>query len=365
MGTEMRNYLSFYNMSKKLLISLGFALVACVAKGAVTVAGYDEALKKAKSDGVIVYCYGPDWNRRSVIMLDEFWKNPQIEKACGDAVMVAVPYYQRPTDEQQLEANKISGAFQRRKVNNQFRSFPAVCMVGKDGRIYAQLCGTDALGSEKDNYRRGYENISHHLELYRKQTELLAQAEKAEGLEKARFIGEASTLGIYPPDGASSQIKALDPQDTLGYVKTLSYDPYSFNMEANAFSGCDRNAENALSAEKTASRLQEILQNKTLTPIQKQESYAVYIGRLRKDGNGADRATLTKYIKMMGAIDPTSMYGKIVPHLLELWCNVPDRSRKYKVDRADKAKERAAARAAARAEREKARKERREQRRRK
>lgn len=352
-------------MRTKLLIALGFAMVACVAKGAVKVGNYNEALKNATSDGVVVYCYGPDWNRRSVIMLDEFWKNPQAEKACGDAAMVAVPYYQRPTTEQQTEANKISGSFERRKINNQFRSFPAVCMVGKDGRIYAQLCGTDALGSEKDNYKRGYENIHRHLELYRKQTELLAQAEKAEGVEKARLIGEASTLGIYPPDGAVAQIKALDPQDTLGYVKTLNYDPYSFNMEANAFSGCKQNSEDAFSAEKTEKRLREILENKTLTAIQKQESYAVCIGRLRKDGNGADRSTLTKYIKAMGAIDPSSMYGKIVPHLLELWCNVPDRTNKDKSDKADKAKERAAARAAVRAEREKARKERREQRRRK
>lgn len=344
-------------MRTKLLIALGVAMMSCIAKGAVTATNYDEALKNAKSDGVLVYCYGPDWNRRSVIMLEDFWKNPQIEKACGDAVMVAVPYYQRPTDEQQIETNKISGSFQRRKVNNQFRSFPAVCMVGKDGRVYAQLCGTDALGSEKDNYRRGYENIRHHLELYRKQTELLAQAEKAEGLEKARLIGEASTLGIYPPDRAAAQIKALDPQDTLGYVKTLDYDPYSFNMEANAFGGCKQEAEKALSAEKTEKRLQEILQNKTLTPIQKQESYAVYIGRLRKDGNGADRNTLSKYIKAMGAIDPNSTYGKIVPHLLELWCNVPDRAQKGKTSRADKAKERAAARAE--------RKERKERRRRK
>lgn len=336
-------------MKKHLLSAVCFFVLTGSAWGADRASGYEEALKKATEDGVIVYCYGPDWNRRSVWMLDDFWKNRETEKACGGAVMVAVPFYQRPSASQRKEENKIQGGFQRQKINHQFRSFPAVCMADARGRIYAQLCGTDELGSEEENYETGRENIRCKLELFREQSTLLAQAENAQGMEKARLLGEACSLNIYPPDHAVEQLRALDPQDSLGYIGRLTYDPFAFNMEVNAFSGSEQNADRALSARETEKKLKALLENPRLSDLQKQESYAVFIGRLRKEKAG--KMALVKHVKAMGQIAPDTMYGKIVPHLLEIWCGVADRSK-------------SADDGASRGERSKARRERREQRRR-
>lgn len=286
---------------------------------------FEDALKKAKDDGIVAYCYGPDWNMRSVNMLASFWKNKAVEKACGDAVMIAIPFYQRPTPANLKEQNKIQGNFQRRKINNEFRGFPAVCLMDRTGRMYAQLCGTDYLGDEEDGYALGAKNIADKLDRFRRQQELLAKAEKAQGIEKAKLLGEASTLDVYPPEGVAGTIKSLDPQDQTGYYKRLTYDAFHFNEKANAFSGSDQDASKAMTPEETEKELQTLLKHPTLSPLQKQESYAVYIGRLRKAG--ADKAVLTKQIKAMRDLDPESMYGRITPHLLEMWCDIPDKSK--------------------------------------
>lgn len=311
---------------KKLLPAILCSLCATALLSAAQKAStFDDALKKAKDDGIVAFCYGPDWNTRSTSMVNTFWKNKLTEKACGDAVMIAIPFYQRPTPSNLKEQNKIQGNFKRVKVNNKFRSFPAVCMMDRTGRVYAQLCGTDELGTEENDFAKGQENIAAKLAAFRRQTELLAQADKAQGVEKAKLLGESSVLGVYPMDGVAEAIKNLDPQGQTGYYQRLTYDAFHFNERANAFSGSDQDASKAMTPEQTEKELQALLKNPVLSNVQKQESYAVYIGRLRK--TKADKAVLMKQIKAMHDIDPDTMYGRIMPHLLELWCDVPDKSR--------------------------------------
>lgn len=312
-------------MKNLLTAALCTFCTAAILPAAQKATTFEDALKKAKDDGIVAYCYGPDWNMRSVNMLASFWKNKIVEKACGDAVMIAIPFYQRPTPANLKEQNKIQGNFQRYRLNHDFRGFPAVCMMDRTGSMYAQLCGTDDLGTEEDGYALGANNIADKLDLFRQQKELLSKAEKAQGIEKAKLLGNASVLGIYPPQGIANTIKSLDPQDQTGYYKRLTYDAFHFNEKANAFSGSDQDASKAMTPEETEKELQTLLKHPTLSPLQKQESYAVYIGRLRKAG--ADKAVLVKHIKTMHDLDPESMYGRITPHLLEMWCNIPDKSR--------------------------------------
>ncbi len=312
-------------MKKLLFAALCAFCTAATLPAAQKASTFEDALKKAKDDGIVAYCYGPDWNMRSVNMLTSFWKNKLTEKACGDAVMIAIPFYQRPTPANLKEQNKIQGSFRRRRINHDFRGFPAVCMMDRSGRVYAQLCGTDYLGTEDDGHALGIENIAQKLELFRQQRELLAKAEKAQGIEKAKLLGEAATLDIYAPDGIANTIKSLDPQDQTGYHKRLTYDAFHFNEKANAFSGSDQDASKAMTPEETEKELQALLKHPTLSPLQKQESYAVYIGRLRKAG--ADKAVIAKQVKAMHDLDPESMYGRITPHLLEMWCDIPDKSK--------------------------------------
>ena len=63
-----------------LCVILGAALLS-VGKAAERAETFSEALSKAGSDGVIAYCYGPDWNRRSVRLLKTFWNTPEAAEA--------------------------------------------------------------------------------------------------------------------------------------------------------------------------------------------------------------------------------------------------------------------------------------------
>lgn len=324
---------------KKLLLALLCPLcVTTLLPAAQKASTFEDALKKAKADGIVAFCYGPDWNMRSVGMVGTFWKDKRTEKACGDAVMIAIPFYQRPTPSNLKEQNKVQGSFKRVRVNHDFRSFPAVCMMDRTGRVYAQLCGTDDLGTDEDDFAKGIENIAAKLDAFRRQTDLLAQAEKAQGVEKAKLLGQAATLGVYPPEGVAQTIKNLDPQDQSGYYRRLTYNAFHFNERANSFSGSDQDASKAMTPEQTEKELQTLLNNPVLSNEQKQESYAVYIGRLRK--TKADKAVLMKQIKAMHDIDPDTMYGRIMPHLLELWCDVPDKSRTEVGDEGPRRRER-------------------------
>ncbi|MGN0837023.1 MAG: hypothetical protein ACI4OS_06235, partial [Akkermansia sp.] len=129
--------------SKLSLAALLALAVGSAAGAAQRVDSYDEALSQAGDDGVIVYCYGPDWNKRSVRMLDSFWKSPELEAAAGDAKLVAIPFYQGedPTD----KAKSIKGAYK----GPSFGVCPTVALIDAQGNVYAELPGTDYLADGK------------------------------------------------------------------------------------------------------------------------------------------------------------------------------------------------------------------------
>ncbi len=269
---------------------------------------YNEALSKAGDEGVILYLYGPDWNKRSVKMLDTFWKTSELEHAAGNSVLVEVPIYQRPTDEQRAEQEEIQSGFPL-PPPHRYRSNPTVIMLDKTGRTYAILAGHDELG-EGLTGAKGCQLIQKNKGLLALQLDLMAKAEQASGLEKAKLIGQASTLGIDPPHDALEQIRGLDPNDESGYVRRLSFDPRKFQEDH----------KDAKAAELEAP-VMKIVNDKAYSPLQRQETYCILIGQLRRDN--APKSVLKKHITDLKQIDPSSMYGQICDNLLSLWCGEP------------------------------------------
>ncbi len=293
-------------ISRAVLILLAFSCMsAWAAERAKT---YHEALEKAGDEGVLIYLYGPDWNRRSVKMLESFWQKNELERAAGNSVLVALPIYQRPTAEQKAEQEEIQSGFPL-PPPHRYRSNPTVVMLDKTGRTYAILSGNDDLGDGLSG-SKACQLIQKNKALLAQQLELMNKAEQASGLEKAKLIGQASTLGIDPPHNAAEQIRTLDPKDESGYVRRLNYDPRKFQEEH----------KDAKSTE-LESPVLKIVNDTAYSPLQRQETYCILIGQLRRDG--AAKNVLRKHLLAMQQIDPNSMYGKITPSLLTQWCGDP------------------------------------------
>ncbi len=207
------------------LLSLGLTLQCLFASlhAAEHVESFDEALAQAGADGVIAFCYGPDWNMRSARMYTNFWKiSPELRAAAGEAKLVAVPFYQDPDEEQRVEASTKRGSMQAPP----FGVFPTVLMFDKNGRLYATLVGTDYLGEEDGAL--AVKNVADRLDKLRRQIALLQKIELGDELETAALLTEVNELGITPPADIISRIEEADKTDDKRYTRRAKHNALQF-----------------------------------------------------------------------------------------------------------------------------------------
>ncbi len=294
------------------LLLLAAASFCQPAAAALRVASFDEAKQKAGDDGIIIYCYGPDWNPRSVRMLQSFWQNPATVAAAGDAVMLAVPFYQDNKARGAEEAHTMRGDLQAPP----FQVCPAVMMLDKKGRVYATLTGSDDLGDEQGEL--GAKNISEKLAALRRQRELMAKAQGLTGIEQAKVLREVSDLSIAHPVGLLKMIEQADPEDKSGALRRNKHSQIQFTyrqIEADALGFTDPEAEIELAKVKKACL--EVIEDDAYRPEDRQAAYNVYIGQSRRDGVGG--GFLRNLIRRGMKIDEETWYGRLSPALGKLW----------------------------------------------
>lgn len=289
-------------------------------------ATFSDALREAGPDGIIVFCYGPDWNRRSVRMLKSFWERQEVEQATGTARLLAVPFYQNPTDEQKAKAQEIA----RGMPQPPFGVCPSVLLLNNEGKIYASLPGMDYLGDESG--KLGLENIAKKLEAFRKMRELLAKADEVVGPAKAKILGEMMDLPITLPKDIDKQIAEADPNDTTGMVARTSYKPqdllYKLMGTQDGFLSpqFEPNLKNMLQES------MKVIQNENLHMADRQEAYFLLIGQVRRE-EGAS-AHFKQLINACIKLDPNSSAATIARSLLEEWgtskASQPDKKKKDK-----------------------------------
>lgn len=295
-------------------LGLALALLQCPlpAGAAQRVNTYTEALNSAGRDGVIVYCYGPDWNKRSMRMLDSFWKRAELEAAAGDAKLVAVPFYQSK-DKDTAESVEIRGGLERPP----FGVCPTVLMIDATGRIYSKLVGSDYLGDESGEL--GISNIKEKLAALHKQQELMEKAESASGPDKAKLISDACDLGIEPPPNAVELIEAADPEDSSGAVRRQKFDALQFMYEQldtkDGFLAPDFVAD----LDEMRKACMAIAQDQAYKEIDRQKAMNLYIGQSRRDY--VPPPQLKTLINQNIKIDGTTPFGRLLPTLVDLWGN--------------------------------------------
>ncbi len=327
--------------SKNLLATLlaAVALLLPTADAAQRAKTYSEALEMAGDDGVVVYCYGPDWNKRSVRMLKSFWENAATEAAAGDAVMVAVPFYQDDKAEGAEEAAAIRGGAKWPPSG----VCPAVLLKDKQGNTYANLFGMDHFGDEQGAL--GAENMAKKLAEFRQQRELLAKAATASGEERARLLCQVADLSIMAPKGIVDEIQLADPEDKTGAVRRCKHDAfYGFMYEQMETKDGFLAKDFTPNLTKISAACMQIIEDEAYRPVDRQAAYALLIGRSRAEGIQANK--LRGYITKCGRIDETTVYGKMTPHLIEKWTQGTAAAPKKKKTAAERKAEREAAREA-------------------
>ena len=310
---------------------------------------FAEALEAAGDDGVVVFCYGPDWNARSTRMLKSFWETPAAEEAAGNAIMVALPYYDNPTPEQEEESSSISQGIQFPRTlelplrTAGFHICPDVLMFNKEGTLYANLPGSDYLGDEKGEL--GLKNMRERIAALRKQVELLRKAESQSGVEKARTLSQTADLGIAAPADLLEQLQEADPSDESGMIRRHTFDSLQFLYnQMDTKDGFLKN-DLVIDFKKLQDDCMKVIKDEAIKPIDRQAVYLLLIGQSRREGITGKR--LKDLMTACMKLDPQSPYGKIMPSLIETWGNAKstqtsdDRRAQRQRDK-EKAKERKA-----------------------
>ncbi len=299
--------------SKSLLATLlaAVALLAPAADGAQRAKTYSEARDMAGEDGIVVFCYGPDWNKRSVRMLKSFWEKTETEEAAGDAVLLAAPFFQDKSSPEYDELREVSQGLKEPP----FCVCPALLMIDKDGVVYSTMTGMDYFGDENGELAR--ENIREKLALLRKQTELMHKASAAEGLEKAKLLGEVADLGIKAPDGIVGMIEQADPQDESGQVRRNKHSARGFMYKQLETTDGFLKKDFVPDVPTITKACLEIAEDEAYRPLDRQEAYNLIIGL--SHASGIPKNQMRGYFKKSKKIDENSIYGRVYDDLYERW----------------------------------------------
>lgn len=281
---------------------------------------FSEALATAGDDGVMVFCYGPDWNQRSVRMLKKFWQTKELEEAAGNAILVAAPFYQEATPEQQEEKSRITGGM----PNPPFGVCPTVMLFDKNGFCYANLPGKDYLGDETGDLAK--KNIAEKLAALRTKQQLMAQAEGMSGPAKAKILGQVADLPIKHQSDLVEMIREADPGDSTGLVRRNTHNAKQFlydQMETkDGFLAQDFEPD----FNKIKTECMKVVKDTALRPEDRQAAYALIIGQARREHVSGKQnipgRQMKEFINGCAKIDPNTAYGKLSPALLGLWGNL-------------------------------------------
>lgn len=273
---------------------------------------YEQAIKGNPNDGIVVFLYGPDWEKDGPQLLKKMWTNPKVKNACGGANLIAIPIYQRPDEKEKKAADERSKGFRRTK---NVRSIPALVLQDYAGRDYYVISGDEILQAPE----KVAELMKAKFELYKQQRKFLNQMEKAKGRAKARACAQAATIpGILPPNDYVKIIRENDPKLEEPLSARAVFNIYELIVDATT-PDKENPGKKILSVEETLEKLKTLTSGETYTPEQKQEIYAATVGHLRR--NGYDRAKVKKFYQEMIALNPDSMWADYAKNAIKLWCD--------------------------------------------
>lgn len=254
-------------------------------------------------DGYAIVTYADGWDKYSKKTAEMMMDDPAVTKALGNAVVMTLPV-PNVTSKEEHEANKT-------RFGNMDLSFPnvypAIILYDKTGRRLTDIC---IPYSERKNPADIATKVSTAMTAARKQARLLSDAEKAQGVEKARLLGQASTIpGINRPNKVADMIKKVDPKDESGMQRIASLNLFATAIES----------AKTKDWEADLATMKELMENPLLTTEQKQQACCISIGLLRRHGGLARKAELKQMIAKLRSLDPNSLLGQSADDAERMW----------------------------------------------
>lgn len=310
-----------------LLACAVFSGMIGTALAAQRAANYEQASALAPKDGYIAFAYAEGWDKFSKELCMKLMGSQAISQAAGNSVLMPMPVYECPTKEQMEALKTKMGKLGVKEAE----SYPAIFMFDASGRHYATLCGPDIMRATQEELAA---RIARHMTAMRKQNQLLESAEAAKGLEKAKLLGAAAQVkdAIAPAD-IVKQIKAVDPKDESGFVRSLELKPWNYTEDLlkrklddatlKKLEGRPDKAvrQRRLELEMILKELDAKLADPAYTDEQKQVFCSNAIGTLHRKGDVTDVDRIRKYAKMMADFGPNTTLGKSAPIVVKAWAS--------------------------------------------
>ena len=283
-----------------LALTLAMAPIAMAYQTAENV---DQGKAIVTDDGYAIVTYADGWDKYSKKTAERMMADPAVTKALGNAVVMTLPV-PNVTSKEEHEVNKQRFGSMDLSFPN---VYPAIILYDKNGRRVADIC---IPYSESKNPTAVAAKVGKAMTGMRKQTELLKKAEAAQGVEKARLLGQASTIaGIKRPDRVADMIKKADPNDESGMQRIATLNLYATAIE----SASTKDWEADLAA------MKELMENPLLSTDEKQQACCICIGLLRRHGGLARKAELKAMLAKLRSLDPDSLLGKSADDAERMW----------------------------------------------
>lgn len=291
-------------MKKSFLITLCSlcALAVQPLSAAHLAENHAAAQSKVGQSGYIVFIYPGDWDGHGKKLCRKLYDSKKVQQAAGDAVMLLAPIYQSGSQKQRDAAKAIMGPLGYPGSMGRI-SYPALVFYEKGGRTYTTVYGDELIDRSVEQVS---ETVRERMELKRRQDELLAKANSSSGAEKARLLLESARVDkLEWPGGLRDALRQADPKGEYGCMAALDF---------SCWPGKDESLEDYLK------RLDAALENKMLTPWQKQNACAAALGHLRRTlGMMAGGDLIRKYATAMQKLDPESTLGLAAPVVIRDW----------------------------------------------
>ncbi len=298
---------------KILFLSLLLALL-CIPCGAAPskASTFDAAQPLLKDDGYVLFAFAEDWDSFSKAVCQKLMNSDVVKQAAGDAVFMEVPVPNVLTD-----ARKAADKTRFGKLSvPDAPDYPALLLLTKSGRHYATITGSFMHAAAP---KKVAGLLKKYLQAMHRQEELLAKAAKAQGVEKARLLGEASCIpDLNPPDKIGkiiAQIKQLDPKNQTGYARRLIA-PIDLAYE---ISGIEKSKDPGKGWEAALAQAEAYLRETTYSDEQRQALYAVAIGVLRRNMGVRAAPKIREYASAMANLIPDNYLGKSAKIVARDW----------------------------------------------
>ena len=294
-------------------------LTTGAAAAAQIAPNYEAAQSMPKKDGYLVFAYAQGWDKYSKALCEKLMKDATIQSAAGESVFIGMPVYQYGKQAQRDFVSEIVGQLGIREAE----SYPAILFFTPKNRLYATLCGAEVIRAKPEELAP---LIQQRISAMHEQENLLAQAEQATGTEKAKLLGAAARVkGASAPGDITRQIKQLDPNDTTGYVRSLSLNDFVFTedfiyeTQGIADPNKPKPERSAGPLQEALDRIEKLLADPAYTNEQRQTFCANAIGAIHRLGDVTHHGKIKEYADKMRSYGPDTTLGRSADSVVKAW----------------------------------------------